>query len=82
MAAGGDVSTTLAVMTSSSTIAELAAAAEAVERYRQRVADLATAQLGAEREDLLWAIFEAERSLRTSHRLLQRAAKVASQARG
>lgn len=67
-------------MADSSTVAELAAAAEAVERYRQRVADLATPHLGTEREDLLSAIFEAERSLRSAQRLLTRAAKVAAQA--
>jgi hypothetical protein len=67
-------------MVDSSTAAELAAASEAVERYRQRVADLATPHLGTEREDLLSAIFEAERSLRTAQRLLTRAAKVAQRA--
>ena len=67
-------------MVDPSTAAELAAAAEAVERYRQRVADLVTPRMGAEREDLLSAIFEAERSLRSAHRLLTRAAKVAARA--
>jgi hypothetical protein len=59
------------------TAAELAAAADAVERYRARVADLAQTHLGTDREDLVVAIYEAERALRTSQRLLLRAAKVA-----
>ena len=67
-------------MVDSSTAAELSAAAEAVDRYRQRVAELATPHLGSEREDLLSAIFEAERALRSAHRLLTRAAKVATRA--
>lgn len=67
-------------MVDASTAAELSAAAEAVDRYRQRVADLATPQMGTEREDLLSAIFEAERALRNAHRLLTRAAKVAAHA--
>lgn len=65
-------------MSASTTAAELSAAADAVERYRQRIADLATPHLGTEREDLLSAIFESERSLRTAQRLLVRAAKVAA----
>lgn len=65
-------------MSASTTAAELSAAADAVERYRQRIADLATPHLGSEREDLLSAIFEAERSLRSAQRLLTRAAKIAT----
>lgn len=64
-------------MTTATTAAELAAAADTVDRYRQRVADLAQPHLGTEREDLVAAIYEAERALRSAHRQLQRAAKVA-----
>lgn len=59
------------------TAAELSAAAEAVDRYRERVAELARPHLGSEREDLVAAIFEAERALRSAQRTLARAARVA-----
>jgi hypothetical protein len=62
---------------SSSTAAELSAAAEAVSVYRRRVVDLVGPHLGPDRDDLVSAIYEAERSLRTSERLLQRALKLA-----
>jgi hypothetical protein len=61
----------------SATAAELSAAAEAIATYQRRVADLVAPHLGSEREDLVAAIYEAERALRTAERLLQRAAKVA-----
>lgn len=63
---------------STATAAELSAAAEAIEGYRRRVSDLAGRYLGTERDDLVSAIYEAERSLRTSGRLLQRALKLAA----
>jgi hypothetical protein len=44
--------------------AELGAAAEAVARYRDRMADLATSMQG-NHEDLVSAIYEAERALLT-----------------
>jgi len=59
------------------TAAELSAAVEAVASYRQRVAALVGTHLGTEREDLVAAIYEAERALRTAERVLQRAVKVA-----
>ena len=62
---------------SSSTAAELSAAAEGVAGYRRRVVDLVGPQLGPGRDDLVAAIYEAERSLRTSERLLSRALKLA-----
>ena len=62
---------------SSSTAAELSAAAEGVAGYRRRVVDLVGPQLGPDRDDLVAAIYEAERSLRTSERLLARALKLA-----
>jgi ferric-dicitrate binding protein FerR (iron transport regulator) len=62
---------------SSSAAAELSAAVEAVAGYRRRVIDLVGPQLGPNRDDLVSAIYEAERSLRTAERLLHRAMKLA-----
>ncbi len=59
------------------TSAELSAAAEAVGGYRRRVAALVGPHLGTEREDIVAAIYEAERALRSAERVLQRAVKVA-----
>lgn len=56
--------------------AELSAAAEAVARYRDRMADLATS-MGGENEDLVSAIYEAERALLTAHRSILRAQRLA-----
>jgi hypothetical protein len=59
------------------TAAELSAAAEVVASYQRRVGDLAVPHLGTDRDDLVTAIYEAERSLRTAERMLQRAVKLA-----
>jgi hypothetical protein len=64
---------------STATAAELSAAAEAIGSYRRRVGDLAGPYLGTERDDLVSAIYEAERSLRTAERLLERALRLASE---
>ena len=56
--------------------AELSASAEAVERYRARVAGLIDG-LGPDQEDLASAMYEAERALLSAHRLLLRAEKSA-----
>lgn len=56
--------------------AELSAAAEAIAAYQRRVAALAGPHLGSDREDLVAAIYEAERALRTAERHLQRAVKL------
>ena len=56
--------------------AELAVMAEGTDRYRDRVADLARRNL-AEHDDLVSAIHEAERALRTAQRALTRANKLA-----
>jgi len=56
--------------------AELSAAAEAVARYRDRMADLA-ASMSGENEDLVSAIYEAERALLTAHRSILRAQRLA-----
>ena len=56
--------------------AELAASAEAIDRYRSRVAALIET-LGKDSEDLASAMYEAERALLSAHRLLVRAEKIA-----
>jgi hypothetical protein len=58
-------------------VAELSAAAEAIGDYQRRVGALAGA-VGRDRDDLLAAIYEAERSLGVAQRSLRRAIKVAS----
>ena len=59
------------------TAAELSAAAEAISSYQRRVGGLAGPLLGGDREDLVAAIYEAERALRTAERLVLRAVKLA-----
>lgn len=66
---------------SATTAAELSAIAEGVDRYRERAAALGVGHLGTPREDLVAAIYEAERALRSAQRLLTRAAKVAETGR-
>jgi hypothetical protein len=61
-----------------STAAELAAIADNVEQYRRRVGDLAERFVGSDRDDLVAAIHEAERLLRTAERGLIRALRVAN----
>ena len=56
--------------------AELAASAEAIDRYRGRVASLIET-LGPNSEDLATAMYEAERALLSAYRLLIRAEKTA-----
>jgi hypothetical protein len=58
---------------SSGIAAELSVTAEHVERYRERIAALAQPLLDGRHEDAVATMFEAERSLRTAHRLLDRA---------
>ena len=58
-------------------VAELSAAAEAIGDYRRRVGAL-SGRVGTERDDLLTAIYEAERSLGVAERSIRRAIKVAS----
>jgi hypothetical protein len=66
----------MAVPDPSSTAAELAAIADHTGRARERVAGLAEPYLGTEREDIVAAIYEAERQLRGAERALQRALKL------
>ena len=60
----------------STTAAELAALGEAVQRSCERVSALADPYLGTEREDLVAAIYEVERHLRSAARTLERARKL------
>ncbi|MEY3679922.1 MAG: hypothetical protein ACO27U_02915 [Ilumatobacteraceae bacterium] len=57
--------------------AELAVIADGTERYFERVRELGSANLGENLDDLLAAIHEAERSLRSAHRALLRATRIA-----
>jgi len=63
--------------TTSATAAELAAAADAIGRYRQRVADLAGRHLHQDLDDLVTTIYEAERALQIAERALLRAQRAA-----
>lgn len=56
--------------------AELSAAAEALERYRLRVSGLVDT-VGPDNEDLVSALYEAERALLGAQRLVARAGKMA-----
>ncbi|MEY3925996.1 MAG: hypothetical protein EBS70_04180 [Actinobacteria bacterium] len=66
-----------------STRAELAALADSLERCRERIADLAQRRAMAIRDpqaadvgdDMLMAMYEAERGVNTALRLVQRAAR-------
>jgi cob(I)alamin adenosyltransferase len=60
-----------------STAAELASIADNVDQYRRRVGDLAERFAGSDREDLVAAIHEAERLLRSAERGLNRALRLA-----
>lgn len=66
---------------STSTVAELSSAAEAIGSYQRRVGGLAAKHTDDDREDLLAAIYEAERSLGIAERTLRRAIKIAGSAR-
>jgi hypothetical protein len=69
--------------TTESTRAELAALADSLERCRERIADLAQRRAMAIRDpnaadvgdDMLMAMYEAERGVNTALRLVQRAAR-------
>lgn len=56
--------------------AELNAAVDAINRYRTRVASLLES-VGPDHEDLVSAMYEAERALVSAERLLARAEKLA-----
>lgn len=59
------------------TAAELSAAAEAVGSYQRRVGGLAADFREGERDDLVNAIYEAERSLVIAERTIRRALRLA-----
>ncbi|MEI6495536.1 MAG: hypothetical protein WCO88_02615 [Actinomycetota bacterium] len=61
---------------SASIAAELAVTADHLSRYRERIAAMATTLGSGRNDDAVAAIYEAERSLRTAHRLLERAASL------
>lgn len=61
---------------SSTVHAELGAAAEAIGRYRSRISGLID-NVGPNQEDLMSAMYEAERALVSAERLLVRAEKLA-----
>jgi len=61
---------------SSHAAAELAVTADHVERYRQRIAAVATPLRDGQHDDVVSAIYEAERSLRSAQRSLDRAVKL------
>lgn len=60
-----------------STAAELATIADNIGEYRSRVAALAEAHIGTERDDFVSAIHEAERQIRIAERGIMRAVKTA-----
>lgn len=60
-----------------STAAELATIADNIGEYRARVAALAEAHIGTERDDFVGAIHEAERQIRVAERTLLRAIRSA-----
>ncbi len=62
---------------SNSRAAEIGAISDAVDSYRSRVAGLSEPLVGTPAEDLLAALYEAERALRTAHRALRRATTLA-----
>ncbi|HEY4334209.1 MAG TPA: hypothetical protein VGM78_16615 [Ilumatobacteraceae bacterium] len=57
--------------------AEIGAIADGIETYRARLTSLAETLVGGNKDDLLAALYEAERSLRTAHRAVQRGLKIA-----
>lgn len=58
--------------------AELAAAAEAIADYQRRVGGLAGTFAPGERDDLVTAIYEAERALGVAERAIRRAGRLAA----
>lgn len=65
---------------STATAAELSSAAEAIGSYQRRVGALVDAHANDDSEDLVAAIYEAERSLGVAGRALRRAIKLANRA--
>jgi len=61
-----------------SAVAELSATAEAVNGYRRRIGQLAAGFDRGESEDIVSAIYEAERSLEIAERTVRRALRLAA----
>jgi hypothetical protein len=59
-----------------STAAELSVASDHVDRYRDRVHGLVQPLLGTNHDDAIAAMYEAERSLRSATRAIERAIKL------
>lgn len=51
--------------------------ADGINGYRSRIAGLAEPLVGTPADDLISALHEAERALKTAHRALERAVKLA-----
>jgi hypothetical protein len=58
--------------------AEIGSIADGIDVYRARVAGLAEPLMGSNADDLLAALFEAERSLRAAHRAMRKAVKLSA----
>lgn len=63
-------------MSTATAAAELSVAADHVETYRERVAALAMPLQGGNHDDVVAAMFEAERALRSASRSLDRAVRL------
>jgi hypothetical protein len=63
-------------MSTATASAELSVASDHVERYRERVAALALPLQGGNHDDVVAAMFEAERALRSASRSLDRAVRL------
>jgi hypothetical protein len=59
----------------------LSVMADHVDRYQQEVGDFVPGYQATQHDDVVGALVEAERALRTAGRLLRRAAKLAGPAR-
>jgi hypothetical protein len=62
---------------SSSPHAEISVITDGLDRYRSRIVSLAEPLIGTPAEDLMAALYEAERSLKNASRALERAQKLA-----
>jgi hypothetical protein len=62
---------------SGSNAAEIGVIADGIDRYRARVIGLAEPIIGTPNEDLLAALYEAERNLRAAARSMERAHRLA-----
>lgn len=65
-------------MSNPTTAAELSAAAEAINGYQRRVGRLVEDFRAGDRDDLVSALYEAERSLGIAERTIRRALRLAN----